>query len=516
MKQATGTNLDARAAELAARDRELAVAILKEAVRIPHDYVDRPAKEGGDPSCGLSNHESPRLEYLKRRIVEIKAVRDAKDVGYDTFGNLVWTVEDPDDGVPRAEKRVIYFDGHTDTVMALRQTWLDRLGGGVDAYMGLTDALAVDWKTLKEELGYLPPEDEWPHLVFGRGTVDQLSGVISQIVATRILLELAPEGALHGVIIRSYGTIAEEDNDGGGAMYLVRHELPGAPADRIPDVVVLTEPTGSSHKGPLRICRGQRGRMQIEVEVTGKSAHGSMPAEGLNPLEHGGAILAEAARKYDQRVGFLDHPFLGHGTRTASFATLETPSDCAVPSRFTFRFDRRLTVGETPEQSVKDIEALDAVKAARHAGLAVEVRVPTYDQPTWKGTQPGNPQIYMGWVTPAEHPAVRAAVAAYKGVVSPAAGHGNRYAREPVVDSWVFSTDGVGYPVAADDHTIPVTPKKRWVTSGPVKHPAMIGFGPGVEQNAHKVGECVDAREIEHAVAFLARFPSAFAAIEGD
>jgi acetylornithine deacetylase/succinyl-diaminopimelate desuccinylase-like protein len=340
--------------------------------------------------------------------------------------------------------------------------------------------------------------------------------VISQIVATRILLELAPEGALHGVIIRSYGTIAEEDNDGGGAMYLVRHELPGAAADRIPDVVVLTEPTGSSQKGPLRICRGQRGRMQIEVEVTGKSSHGSMPWEGLNPLEHGGAILAEAAQKYDQRVGFLDHPFLGHGTRTASWSALETPSDCAVPAKFTFRFDRRLTVGETPEQAVKDVAGLDAVLAAQKAGLTVKVSVPTYDLPTWKGTKPGNPQIYMGWVTPEDHPAVRAAVSAYKGTISPVAGQGNRYAKEPVVDSWVFSTDGVGYPVQADDRTIPVTPKKNWVTSGPVKHPAMIGFGPGVEQNAHKVGECVDAREIEHAVAFLARYPSAFVATAGN
>jgi len=45
-----------------------------------------------------------------------------------------------------------------------------------------------------------------------------------------------------------------------------------------------------------------------------------MPWEGLNPLEHGGAIVAEAARRYDAREGFLDHPFLGHGTRTAQFA----------------------------------------------------------------------------------------------------------------------------------------------------------------------------------------------------
>ena len=40
----------------------------------------------------------------------------------------------------------------------------------------------------------------------------------------------------------------------------------------------------------------------------------------------------------------------------------------------------------------------------------------------------------------------------------------------------------------------------------------MFGFGPGIEQNTHKIGECVDLRELEHAVALLARFPSAFVA----
>jgi hypothetical protein len=33
-----------------------------------------------------------------------------------------------------------------------------------------------------------------------------------------------------------------------------------------------------------------------------------------------------------------------------------------------------------------------------------------------------------------------------------------------------------------------------------------------VEQNTHRIGENVDARELEHAIAVIARFPSVFAA----
>ena len=507
--------LDARVAELAARDLPLAIEILKEAIRIPADYVDRDPSEGGDPRCGLSNHEGPRLEYLRRRIVEIGAVRAPGDVEFDAYGNLVWHVEDASDGIPREEKKVIYLDGHTDTVAALRAGWIEKIGGGIDAYDGLLDPERIDHEFLRKELGHLPPDDEWGHVVWGRGSADQLAGVVSQIIATRIMLELAPEGALKGVIVHSYGTAAEEDNDGGGPKHIVAKVLPGAGAELVPDVVILTEGTGDAEKGALGIYRGQRGRMQIEVSVTGRSSHGSMPWMGLNPLEWGGRILAEAADAYDARRGFLDDAFLGHGTRTASWARLDTPSDCAVPERFVFRFDRRLTVGETAEQSVADVEALPAVQAARHAGLTVEVKVPHYDDPSWRGYHPNNTQVYPGWVTPEAHPAIETAVDVYRRVVTPHVPAKSRTAgglkREPRVDRWIFSTDGVGFPVPVSDATIGVPKRKRWVVSGAVKHPAMFGIGAGIEQNTHKIGEHVDTRELERAIAFVARYPSAYA-----
>ena len=511
-------SLDDNVATLAARYRPLAARILAEAIRIPSDHVDKPVEEGGDPLCGLSNHEGPRMEYLKRTVVETGAVRRPQDVDFDAYGNLVWVVQDETDGIAARDKRVVYMDGHADTVKALRPQWREKTNGVIDAYGGLVELARVDRPALRSLLGYLPPDDEWQHLLFGRGSADQLAGVVAQIVATKILLELAAEGALRGVIVRSYATAAEEDNDGGGPLYLMGHVLPGAAPELVPDVVILTEGTGDSQKGALGLYRGQRGRMQIELVVTGRSCHGSMPWEGLNPLEHGGAIVAEAARRYDAREGFLDHPFLGHGTRTASWARLDTPSDCAVPERLTLRFDRRLTVGETPEQALRDVEALDAVRAARAAGLRVEVLVPRYREKTWRGYQADNPQIYRGWLTPKEHPAIRAAVDAYRCVVTPhvveprGGATAGALRREPRVDRWIFSTDGVGFPIPIGNESIAVPKTKRWVASADVKHPAMFGIGAGIEQNTHRVGECVDLRELQHAIAVLARFPSVFAA----
>ncbi len=222
------TDLDKRIAELSAQYLPLAAEILRECIRIPADYVDRPVDDGGDPSCGLSNHEGPRLEYLRQRIIDIGAVRSADDVWFDDYGSLVWTVSDPSDGIAASDKRVVYFDGHTDTVKALRSAWHDKLVG-IDAYDGMVDPAAVNRDFLRHELGHLPPDDEWDQLIFGRGAADQLSGVVAEVVATKIALELADEGALHGVIIRAYATACEEDNDGGGPMYLMKEVLPGAP-----------------------------------------------------------------------------------------------------------------------------------------------------------------------------------------------------------------------------------------------------------------------------------------------
>lgn len=507
-------SLDERIRELAATYQPLAAKILREAIRIPADHVAE------DPRCGLSNHEGPRLEYMKSALVEHGCVASAEDAWFDDYGNLVWVAHDPDDGVDPAAKKVVYMDGHTDTVAALRDQWHAKAGAGLDPYDGLTDADRVDAEFLQRELGHLPPRDEWEHLIFGRGSADQLGGVVCQMVATKVMLELKGEGALKGAIVRCYATAAEEDNDGGGPMHLMRKELRGAGADRVPDVVILSEGTGDSRKGAVGIYRGQRGRMQIEVTVTGRSCHGSMPWEGLNPLEYGARIIVEAREQADRRDGFGDHEVLGPGTRTASWAVLDSPSDCAVPDKFTFRFDRRLTAGESPDAARASIEALPAVTAARADGLTVDVVVPQYTQQTWRGYSPDNPQIYMGWITPEDHPAITTARDCYGRVVTPQVPDGPQEAgtlrKECRVDRWIFSTDGVGFPVPADEAArgFAVAEGKRWVTSGDYVHPPMFGVGPGIEQNTHKIGEAVDGRELACVVAFMARFPSLYAATQ--
>ena len=99
-----------------------------------------------------------------------------------------------------------------------------------------------------------------------------------------------------------------------------------------------------------------------------------MPWEGKNPLEFGGSIIDEAARRYDARDGFLDDAFLGHGTRTASLGDVSIRRATArCPSGSCFASTVVSPIGETPEKALADVEGLPAVAAARKAGLKVEV-----------------------------------------------------------------------------------------------------------------------------------------------
>ena len=41
-----------------------------------------------------------------------------------------------------------------------------------------------------------------------------------------------------------------------------------------------------------------------------------------------------------------------------------------------------------------------------------------------------------------------------------------------------------------------------------MRHPAIFGIGPGFEENTHKIGECVDSREMAAVIAFLGVYPA--------
>ncbi|MFO0758182.1 MAG: YgeY family selenium metabolism-linked hydrolase [Byssovorax sp.] len=329
-------------------------------------------------------------------------------------------------------KKVIVLDGHLDTVgVGDRSTWTR------DPYAGTVEG----------------------GVIYGRGASDQEAGIAAAVHGAAMVRELGLEGDFQLWVT---GTIMEEDCDGLCWQYILSQGI------LKPDVVVITEPTN------LGVYRGHRGRMEIEVRTQGRSCHGSAPERGVNAVYKMGPILAEIERLNDALVRSAD-PFLGKGSVTISEIRSTSPSLCAVADSCTIHLDRRLTRGETLESSVAEILALPAVRAAE-----ATVTVLDYARASYKGLTYPTKKYYPTWATDREHPAVTAAVQAAEGALGAA----------PIVDKWVFSTNGVA-------------------TAGMFGVPT-VGFGPGNEIYAHTPEDQCPVEHLTRAARFYADFPRLF------
>ena len=256
-------------------------------------------------SCGEKGH-------VDRIAEEMRKVGFDK-VQIDPMGNVL--------GFMGQGETLIAYDGHIDTVgIGNKDNW------EFDPYEGFeTDT----------EIG-------------GRGTSDQLGGIVSAVYGAKIMKDLGLLSDKYTVLVT--GTIQEEDCDGLCWQYIYNE-------DKIkPEFVVITEPTDGN------IYRGQRGRMEIRVDVKGISCHGSAPERGDNAIYKMADILQEIR---DLNPKLKDDAFLGKGTVTVSEIFYTSPSRCAVADGCSISLDRRLTDGETYTMALDQIRALpeDALSA---------------------------------------------------------------------------------------------------------------------------------------------------------
>ena len=295
--------------------------------------------------------------------------------------------------------------------------------------------------------------------VFGRGTADMKAGNVSSVYAAALLKKhgLVPEE----LSLYVTATVQEEDCDGLCWQYIVNED------GFRPDCVVITEPTS------LAVYRGQRGRMEIEITTTGISAHGSAPARGVNAVYKMADIIQDVARLNQKLV---PHEPLGKGSVALSQIRSKSPSLCAVADGCTIHLDRRLTSGETEETAVAELERMPSVQKA-----GAKVTVLEYATPSYTGLVYPTKKYYPSWQTELDHPAMVAAVEAYR----------KAFVGEPHLGYWVFSTNGVA---TAGMHGIPT-----------------VGFGPGHEKHAHAPNEHVEVEHLVKAAAFYMSFATELA-----
>ena len=391
----------------------------------------------------MISHPSESCEE-KEVIACIKA--EMEKLGYDKvevdgLGNVIgWMGEG---------EKIIAIDSHVDTVgIGNRENWT------ADPYEGY----------------------ETDEIIYGRGASDQEGGLASAVYGVRIMkdLGLIPGGYKIMVV----GSVQEEDCDGMCWQYIVNK-------DGIrPEFVISTEPTDGG------IYRGQRGRMEIRVDVRGVSCHGSAPERGDNAIYKMADILQDIralnnngceestgirglVKMLDPKYNpdhYEDARFLGRGSCTVSQIYFTSPSRCAVADSCSISVDRRMTAGETWESCLDEIRNLPAVKKY---GEDVQVSMYMYDRPSWTGEVYGTEAYFPTWINREDAAHVKALVDAHVALfgderIGAPSSMATRRGR-PLTDKWTFSTNGVAIQ---GRYGIPC-----------------VGFGPGAESQAHAPNE---------------------------
>ncbi|NMM61915.1 YgeY family selenium metabolism-linked hydrolase [Clostridium sp. P21] len=395
---------------------------------------------------------------IKRIEAEMKSLEFNK-VEIDPQGNVL--------GYMGTGKTLVGYDAHIDTVgIGELSNWT------FDPYKGFET---------EEEIG-------------GRGTSDQLGGIVSAVYGARIMKDLNLLSDKYTVLVT--GTVQEEDCDGNCWLYIINK-------DKVkPEFVVSTEPTDGG------IYRGQRGRMEIRVDVKGVSCHGSAPERGDNAIYKMCEILMNVrdlnendaadnteikglVKMLDKKFNpeYKEAQFLGRGTVTTSQIFFTSPSRCAVADSCSISLDRRMTSGETWESCLDEIRALPAVKKYN-----ATVSMYEYDRPSWTGVSYPQECYFPTWVIPEDHAVTKAMEEAYTNLYEKTRSGSKetdamRKAR-PLTDKWTFSTNGVAI---MGRHGIPV-----------------IGFGPGAEAQAHAPNEKTWKDDLVKCAAVYAALPNLY------
>jgi len=178
--------------------------------------------------------------------------------------------------------------------------------------------------------------------MYGRGAYDMKAGVAAALEACR---RAAGLGLAGDVVVAA---VADEEH----ASFGVQEAVAAVSAD----AAIVTEPT------EMQLATAHKGFVWVEIEVTGRAAHGSRPHLGVDAIVKSGPILSGIG-KLDESLRSREHPLLGPGSVHASL--IEGGLELSTyPDRCLVSLERRTLPGDTGASVETEIASLlDACRA---------------------------------------------------------------------------------------------------------------------------------------------------------
>ncbi|NOX61210.1 MAG: YgeY family selenium metabolism-linked hydrolase [Chloroflexi bacterium] len=282
--------------------------------------------------------------------------------------------------------------------------------------------------------------------LYGLGSVDMKGALAAMIYGVGLLARRGVD--LPGEVVIA-AVVQEEPTEGMAMRVLVEEE------GVRPDWVILGEPTN------LRVARGHRGRMEINISVFGRASHASTPEEGENALTNAARLIFSLDLLGG---GLMSDAVLGKGSLAVTQLITVASGRNAIPDRCDLVVDRRLTLGETAARALAEIEAVMQREAIRGV-----VEMAHYHSVSYTGYETEGPEIYPAWLMAEDHPLVVAACDSLE----------RQFGRRPALRTWPFSTDGA-------------------YTMGEAGIPT-VGFGPGESRLAHTANESIRLDDVQRA-----------------
>lgn len=194
--------------------------------------------------------------------------------------------------------------------------------------------------------------------LFGRGSADMKSGVAAMCCGALAAFEECGSNAKRQIVVAA---VTDEEYESIGMRALLDSGVTA-------ECAILTEPTR------LAVNPAHRGFVWMEIEFTGRAAHGSRHDIGIDAIRHAGLVLAELDELDYGRLQTKKHALLGRGSLHAS--TISGGLGLSTyPDRCVLKVERRTIPGETADHAVREVhDACDSVRA-RRPELSATVRL---------------------------------------------------------------------------------------------------------------------------------------------
>lgn len=243
--------------------------------------------------------------------------------------------------------------------------------------------------------------------IWGRGASDTKGTFAMQIYTPYILKKenLLPKGDIYAVCV------VHEETSSFGARNLMQDGFHA-------DYAIVGEATEND------IAVSCLGRVGIEVTITGKSCHASIPHTGINPFFYLSKFL-EALKKYEHAISNVYGTSLLSPTKIVSSEQVTN----TVPASLVLSIDYRSIPGETYETILERLQKV--ADSCLYDGIHVDIRIVTFTLQTYTGITEEVYQAGIPFGIDINHPLVQTAHSVLE----------STFEETVAIKKWPFCTD---------------------------------------------------------------------------